>query len=438
MLLIKNSRVIDPASGLDAGKDLLIGKDRILKIADTIFDASAGDVPDLVTIDAKGCVTAPGLIDTHSHFRDPGFTYKEDLHTGSLAAARGGYTSIIMMANTRPPIDTPAVLKDVLTRAQKEKIHLYSAANVSKGMQGKELSDFEALKEAGAVVFTDDGRPVMDSLLLRAALLKARDLDVPVSLHEENPQYIAENGINAGGIAAAQLGITGSDRMAEISMIQRDVQTAVETGSKLLIQHISTAEGVELVRQARRHSGRIMAEATPHHFSLTEKAVCTSGSLAKVNPPLRTEDDRMAVIEGLRDGTIRIIATDHAPHSAQEKAKVPITAAPSGMIGLETALSLAIRNLVEPGYLSLQEMLACLTIHPAEYYQLPGGRIEEGGPADLVIFDPVETWVVKEPFASRSGNSPFIGQTLPGVVHYTIAGGRVVYSRMPVYPNGDF
>ena len=428
MLLVKNGYMIDPRSQREGAFDLLLDHGKIVRIA------QQGDLedtvgPDAAVLDASRCIVAPGLVDTHAHFRDPGYPEKEDIHSGAAAAAAGGYTSIIMMANTNPPIDNTKVLKRVLEKCAKEKIHIYSAANVTLHMQGKELTDFEALKEAGAKVFTDDGVPVRNRLLLRSALLHAKALDMPVSLHEEDPSLISENGINGGGAAAAYYGIKGSPREAEITMIREDVQAAAQTGAALCIQHISTAEGVALVRHARQINPLIRAEATPHHFSLTEEAVIRRGALAKVNPPVRTEHDRMEIIRGLQDGTISFIATDHAPHTAAQKAVTPLWKAPSGMIGLETALSLSIRELVNPGFLTMMQLLRLLTWNPAEYYKLPAGSIEEDGPADLVIFDPQAQWTVPDHFASRSSNSPFIGETLPGVVRWTIADGEIVYKN---------
>ena len=423
MYLIINGTVIDPASGLNARRDVLIDGDTVQKISEEISVPEA----ECVILDAAGCIVCPGLIDTHSHFRDPGFTWKEDIHTGCLAAAAGGYTSVLMMANTKPSIDCVEVLSDVLTRGRQEKIRVYSAANVTKGMRGQEMTDMEALADAGALVFTDDGVPVMRAEILEEALRRAGRLNRPVSLHEEDPEYIRQNGIHGGGRAAACLGIGGSPREAEITMISRDVDIAARIGGKLVIQHISTAEGVDLIRKAQKINPQIQAEATPHHFSLTEEAILRTGSLAKVNPPIRTEEDRQAIIEGMRDGTIRFIATDHAPHSDEEKAASPLWKAPSGMIGLETALSLAIDRLVNPGYLSMSDMLAMLTCNPAGYYGLPGGELCEGGPADITVFDPARTWTVSHEGASRSHNSPFIGEMLPGVVQWTICGGRIAY-----------
>ena len=407
MLLIQNSYLIDPASGTEGRRDILIDHGRFVKIDKHLMAPAGASV-----LDASGMIVCPGLIDTHSHFRDPGFTYKEDLSTGAQSAVKGGYTSVVLMANTKPPVDSPEILNDILERGRTLPVRLYSCANVTKGMAGRELNDLRALASCGAAGFTDDGLPIMDASLLAEALAIAKKLELPVSLHEEDKSYISENGINGGGTAARALGLKGSPREAEYTLLARDVEIAASLDAPLCIQHISTEEGVEYVRRAR----------TQHP---SEDAILTRGTLAKVNPPLRTERDRMAIIRGLQDGTIDIIATDHAPHSAEEKAR-PFVEAPSGMIGLETALSLAIRNLVNPGHLTMMHMLACLTCNPADFYHLDAGRIEPGAPADLTIFDPDEEWIVP-PEASRSANSPFIGMKLPGVVHYTIVDGEVVY-----------
>ena len=433
MFLIKNVFLYDPASCREEKTDLLIENGKFLKIGQNLSEKTAAG-PDsagspLRVLDAEGLCAAPGLIDTHAHFRDPGYTHKEDLHTGSLAAAKGGYTSIILMANTNPVVDSVPVLSDILKRAENEKIRLYSCANVTQGMKGQKTVDFDALAAAGAAGFTDDGVPIMDASVLEQALEAAKRLNLPVSLHEEDKNLISQNGINGGGAAAQALNLAGSPREAEITLIRRDVDLAVKTGAPLCIQHISTAEGVDLVRNARKLNPRIHAEATPHHFSLTEEAVLRCGTLAKVNPPLRTEADRRAIIAGLADGTIDLIATDHAPHADHEKAQEDFTKAPSGMIGLETAFSLGLKNLVQPGYLSMLQFLACLTCNPADFYGLNAGRVREGAPADLVLFDPGAVWTVEKPFASRSSNSPFLGMELPGLIRYTICGGEVVYQK---------
>lgn len=440
MMLIKNGMVIDPANGVERLADVLIKDGKIAKISDSITDdilkKSVGvDEADCEVIDAAGCTVAPGLVDVHVHFRDPGFTHKEDIGTGAKAALKGGFTSVVLMANTKPAVDNPDTLSYVIGKGRETDLKVYTCATVTKGMAGKELTDMDALHAQGAVGFTDDGIPIMDAELMERAMAKAAALRVPISLHEEDPALISNNGVNRGK-ASAYYGIGGSPREAEISLIGRDLEIALKTGAILNIQHISTKEGVELVRQAKKKavqlgSSNIHAEATPHHFSLTEEAVIRYGTLAKMNPPLREEEDRQAIIQGLRDGTIDIIATDHAPHSKEEKAK-PITEAPSGIIGLETALALGITNLVDKDGLSLTQLIEKMSANPAKMYGLPAGTLSEGSAADIVIFDADASQTVGN-FVSKSSNSPFTGQMLKGVVRYTIVDGAVVYhdpSRM--------
>jgi len=422
MLLLKNGYMLDPASGVEGYRDILIDKKngKIAEIAPQGMLKKKAE-----EIDLNGQFIVPGLVDVHVHFRDPGFTYKEDIDTGARSAARGGFTSVVLMANTKPAVDNPDTLAYVLKKGEETGIHVYSCANVTMGLQGKELTDMENLSSLGAAGFTDDGIPLMDEALLREALRLAAKCGKPVSLHEENPTLIINNGVNAGK-AAAYYGIGGSPREAEIFMVERDLRIALKEEADLSIQHISTKEAVELVRQAKKKSSHIYAEATPHHFTLTEEAVIRHGTLAKMNPPLREEADRMAIIEGLRDGTIDMIATDHAPHSAEEKGK-PLTEAPSGIIGLETALSLGIRELVNKGYLSMMELVEKMSFAPAKLYHLDAGYLAEGGPADLTVFDPGKEWTV-ESFASKAANSPFVGEKLPGVISYTICAGKIIVS----------
>lgn len=420
MLLIQNGYMIDPKSGREGNFDILIDGDRIVKIGKSLSPPERK----CEVINGEGLMVAPGLIDVHVHFREPGFTEKEDIVTGAAAAAKGGFTTVVMMANTKPAIDTAEVLKEVLSKGQKTGIHVLSCGNVTMGMKGQELAPMRELAKAGAVGFTDDGVPLLEEKIVRSAMETAVALDMPLSFHEEDPKLIENNGINRGK-ASAHYGIGGSPREAEISLIERDLKLALETGACVNIQHISTKEGVELVRQAKRNGSNIHAEATPHHFTLTEEAAVQYGTLAKMNPPLREEADRQEIIRGLTDGTIDIIATDHAPHTAEEKAK-PITEAPSGIIGLETALALGITELVGTNKMTMMSLLKKLTCNPAEMYHLNAGYLAEDGPADIVLFDPEEEWVVEE-FVSKSVNSPFLGWKLKGVVKYTLCGGKVVY-----------
>lgn len=431
MLYIKNGMIIDPVKDKLYRADLQIEEGRIARIierneneAEDLRDTKAFAQTEV--LDAAGLMIAPGLADTHVHFRDPGFTYKEDIHTGAQAAARGGFTQIVLMANTKPAVDNPETLSYVLDKGKETGIHINSCANVTLKMEGKALAPMELLAKQGAAGFTDDGIPLLDKELVRKAMTEAGRLGKPVSFHEENPAMIANNGINRGK-ASQFYGIGGSPREAEIDLVKRDLELALETGAEVVIQHISTREAVELLRQAKAKGAHVHGEATPHHFTLTEEAAIQKGALAKMNPPLRDEADRQAIIEGLKDGTIDLIATDHAPHSREEKER-PITEALSGIIGLETALSLGVRELVKKGYLTWPELIRRMSTAPCELYGLAGGRMEDGVPADLVLFHPQEIWRVAE-FASKSANSPFIGEELPGVIYYTICDGKIVYRK---------
>lgn len=423
MLLIKNGYMIDPKSGREGKFDILTEGEKILRIGKGLESPGEG----CEVIDAEGLLVAPGLVDVHVHFRDPGFPQKEDILTGAAAAARGGFTTVVMMANTKPPIDNPETLKAVLEKGRGTGIHVLSCANVTLGMKGGELTPMEELAEAGAAGFTDDGVPLLDSGLVREAMKRAAALDMVLSFHEEDPALIENNGINRGK-ASAFYRIGGSPREAEIRLVERDLRLALETGANINIQHISARESVELVRRARAQGSNIHAEATPHHFTLTEEAAIRYGALAKMNPPLREEEDRLAIIRGLVDGTIDVIATDHAPHTAEEKAR-PITGAPSGIIGLETALPLGLTQLVEAGYLTMVRLLRLMSTNPANLYHLDAGYLAEGGPADIILIDTAAEFI-SENYASKSSNTPFTGWKLRGRVVRTIAAGRIIFDEM--------
>ncbi len=419
MILIKGGRMMNPKTGTDELRDLVIDGNRIKYIGKFSPDEKYEQI-----IHAEGMVVAPGLIDVHVHFRDPGLTYKEDIESGANAAARGGFTTVVCMANTKPIVDNKQVLFNVMESAKKAIIHVHTAAAVSKGFEGKELTNMAELKMLGAVGFSDDGFPLTDTAFVRQAMLAVKALDIPISLHEEDPALIGQPGINDGEIAAS-LGFIGALASSESAMVARDCMLAVDTGAKVHIQHVSCKESVAAIKLAKSLGANITAETTPQHFSLTQDEVLVQGSLAKLNPPLRSETDRYSLIAGLKDGTIDIIATDHAPHSAEEKSR-PFPTAPSGIIGLETALSLGITNLVRKGHLSLIDLLGKMTLAPAELYGFDSGYLAEGGYADIVIFDAKENWVVSN-FLSKSANSPFIGKSLFGKVKYTICSGKIVY-----------
>lgn len=420
MLLIKNGYVIDPQNNLEGKMDILIENGKIKEIASVINQENNT----CNIIDAAGYIVSSGLVDVHVHFRDPGFTYKEDIFSGAQAALRGGFTSVVLMANTKPAVDNEETLKYIMEKGRQTSLKVYTCAAVTKGLAGKELVDIKALRQSGAAGFTDDGIPIIDTALLDQAMRLVAECGVPISLHEENPALITNNGINRGK-ASAHFGIGGSPREAEYSLIARDLEIALKTGVILNIQHISTKEGVALIREAKKRGKNIYAEATPHHFSLTEEAAITYGTLAKMNPPLREEEDRRAIIEGLRDGTIDIIATDHAPHSKEEKER-PLTEAPSGIIGLETALPLALTNLVGKEGVSIGDIITLMSCNPAKLYGLKAGTLSVGSAADIVIFDATQVRKLGN-YVSKSQNSPFTGMDLTGVVKYTIVNGEIVY-----------
>lgn len=422
-MLIKGARAVDPANNRDEISDIRI-KDGV--IAETGRSLKAE--PEEEVIDASGLTAAPGFIDGHCHFRDPGFEYKEDIFTGAAAAAKGGFTSVICLANTEPPVDNVDTLNYVLEKGRKTGINVYSAACISKGMNGEELTDLDSLKKAGAAVFTDDGKPLADAALTEKAMKWAAENGAVLSFHEEDPCLVGTAGVNDGKVSRA-LGFTkGAEASAEDCLVARDCALAVRTGARICIQHISSGVSAEFVRHAKFMGADVWAEATPHHFSMTEDDVLKHGTLTKMNPPLRTEEDRRAIIEAIADGTIEVIATDHAPHSEEEKAR-EFAKAPSGIIGLETSFAAGYTYLVKPGHLTISKLIERMTAGPARLYGLNAGTLSEGAPADIVLLDTEEEWLVTDDFASKSKNSPYIGETLTGKVKMTICGGKVVYDE---------
>lgn len=421
-MIIKGGRVIDPLSKRDEVLDIKIEDGKIVEIAKDI-EASSGNEE---IIDARGKIVVPGLIDVHVHFRDPGQTHKEDLVTGSQAAIAGGFTSVVQMANTSPKIDSKEKIIEHYKRARDLPLKVFTVSALTRNFGDLELVDMEENFKRGALAFTDDGIPNRNSKLILEAMNRAKELGAIISFHEEDPELIEQNGINHSEVSD-KLGIYGSPKIAETSFIARDVAMAIYTGAKISIQHISTGLGVDLVKFGKEMGANIYAEVTPHHIALNDSAVLEYGSLAKMNPPLRSEEDRLRIIEGLKEGTIEIIATDHAPHTAEEKSK-EITKAPSGIIGLETSFSICYENLVLTKEISLMKLIELMSTNPARIYGLEGGEIRQGKIADLAIID-LESEYKIDKYKSKSSNTPFKDKTLRGEVLYTISEGKIVFKK---------
>lgn len=424
MLVIKNGRVIDPVNNVDEVMDVVVDGDEIVKTGKNLGVDELGS--DAQVIDATGLVVSPGLVDSHVHFRDPGFTYKEDIYSGAKAAAKGGVTTVILMANTKPPVDNPETLKYVLDKGAETDINILTTVNVTKGMRGKEIVDMEDLASKGAAGFTDDGIPIMDEAVLLEAMKRAKTLNLPVALHEEDPLFVKQAGVNMGKVSE-ELGYGGASHTAEDIMVARDCVLAMESGARVCMQHLSSKVSVEILRTFKKLGADVHGEATPHHFTLTEDAVLEYGTYARMNPPLRTQEDKEEIIKGIVDGTIDMIVTDHAPHSKEEKDR-PMANAPSGITGIETSLALGIKSLVQSGHISLMKLIELMSANPLKFYNIEPEKIQAGQKADLVIFGENEEWVVKD-YASKAVNSPFTGWRLPGKIHYTICKGKIVYEN---------
>lgn len=421
-MIIKGGRVIDPLSKRDEVLDIKIEDGKIVEIAKDI-EASSGNEE---IIDARGKIVVPGLIDVHVHFRDPGQTHKEDLVTGSQAAIAGGFTSVVQMANTSPKIDSKEKIIEHYKRARDLPLKVFTVSALTRNFGDLELVDMEENFKRGALAFTDDGIPNRNSKLILEAMNRAKELGAIISFHEEDPELIEQNGINHSEVSD-KLGIYGSPKIAETSFIARDVAMAIYTGAKISIQHISTGLGVDLVKFGKEMGANIFAEVTPHHIALNDSAVLEYGSLAKMNPPLRSEEDRLRIIEGIKEGTIEIIATDHAPHTVEEKSK-EITKAPSGIIGLETSFSICYENLVLTKEITLMKLIELMSTNPARIYGLERGEISQGKIADLAIID-LESEYKIDKYKSKSSNTPFKDKTLRGEVLYTISEGKIVFKK---------
>ena len=421
-LLLRGGRVVDPSQGLDEVRDVLLADGKVAGLAPSLEAPEEARVVDLA-----GRVVTPGLVDVHVHLREPGGEHKETIASGARAAAAGGFTAVCAMPNTDPPIDDPAAVGFVAAEGRRAAAaRVYPLGCISVGMKGERLTEIGEMVQAGAVGVTDDGRPVMDSGLMRLALEYAQAFGVPVADHPED-LGLSRNGQMNEGIVASRLGLRGKPNASEDAHILRDLLVAELTGGHIHLQHVSTAMGVEAIRAAKARGVRVTAEASPHHLLLTEEAVDGYRTEAKMNPPLRSEADRRAVVEGLVDGTLDVVATDHAPHHYDEK-EAAFDDAPNGIVGLETAVGLMLTHVVGKGILDLPTLVERMSCAPARAFRLPGGSLSEGAPADVTVLDLDAAWTVEaRRFLSRSRNTPFDGWELKGRAAMTVVGGRVVW-----------
>lgn len=424
-ILIKNGRVIDPANNIDKITDIFVDKGIISEIGSDL----ELDGIDMEIIDAAGKIVTPGLVDMHCHLRDPGQEYKEDIESGTRSAAVGGITSVACMPNTKPVIDSEPMVTYITAKAKEAGyVNVYPIGAISKGLEGKELAEIGELKFAGAVAISDDGRPVVESGLMRRAMEYADMFDMTVISHCED-LGLADGGSMNEGYMSTYLGLKGITRAAEEVMVSRDIIIAEATGAAIHIAHVSTRGSVELVRQAKKRGVRVTCETCPHYFTLTENAVDGYNTNAKMNPPLRTDDDVEAIKEGLKDGTIDCIVTDHAPHHEDEK-NCEFALALNGIVGFETSLGLGLKYLVKPGVLTINELIEKMSVNPSKILGLNKGNLSVNNTADITIFNPDEEWIVDvSKFESKSKNSPYNGFKLCGKPEFVIVNGKIVVNQ---------
>lgn len=422
-ILIKNGRLINPSENLDKVMDIFV-EDGIIKEKAESIEKQADTV-----IDAAGCYVMPGLIDLHVHFRDPGLTYKEDIETGSKAAAKGGFTTVCCMPNTKPVVDNVETVKYIIEKGEKTGLtNVLPVGAVTKNMAGIEITDVEELKKAGICAISEDGKSVMNSGVYRKAMKNAAKANVPVLAHCEDINLVEGGVINLGD-KSSELGVKGISNAVEDVIAMRDIMLAKETGATLHLCHCSTKDSVEMVKRAKEEGIKVTAEVCPHHFSMCSDDITSNDGNFKMNPPLRAREDMEALIKGLQDDIMDVISTDHAPHSAEEKAK-DLEHAPFGIVGLETSVALTVTNLVKKGYLTPMQMAAKMSYNPAKVLGIPKGTLDEGKIADITIIDPNKEYTIDvNTFESKGKNTPFDGYKVSGEVEYTILNGKVVYSN---------
>jgi len=421
-ILIKAGRVIDPLSKIDKQLDILVENGLIREVG-TCLDAVVSE-----EINAENLWVVPGLIDVHVHLREPGFEHKETIETGAMSAVKGGFTTICCMPNTKPVIDNVKVVEYINKKASEKKIvNLQIIGSITKDQEGRKLSDIEEMHKAGICAISEDGKTLMNIELFKKAMLKAKNLNIPIMSHCEDHAIVGKGAMHEG-IVANGMGVEGISRDVEDNIVKRDINLASRIGAKLHICHISSKGSVELVREAKKRNLHVTAEVCPHHFTLTDEAVTTWGTNAKMNPPLRTKEDIEAIIEGLKDGAIDIIATDHAPHTDEEK-KVEFSEAPFGIVGLETAWSICMSELLEKGVLSPMQLIEKMSVNPAKLIGVDEPRLSVGDKANITIINPNESYRInKDEFVSKSKNTPFHGKEVKGRVIYTIVNGEIKYS----------